>query len=71
VLVAGDRPAARETVIALAEDLGLRAWHAGPLANSAAAEALTSVIIHINRRYGIEGAGIRITGRPAAEQGGA
>lgn len=68
VLVAGDKLAARETVIALAEDLGLRGWHAGPLANSAAAEALTSVIIQINRRYGIDGAGLRITGEPAAEQ---
>ncbi len=68
VLVAGDKLAARETVIGLAEDLGLRGWHAGPLANSAAAEALTSVIIQINRRYGIDGAGIRITGAPAAER---
>jgi hypothetical protein len=32
------------------------------------AEALTSVLIGINRRYGIEGAGIRITGEPAAAQ---
>ncbi len=71
VLVAGDKRAARETVIGLAEDLGLRGWHAGPLANSAAAEALTSVIIQINRRYGIEGAGIRITGLPAAKPDGA
>jgi NADPH-dependent F420 reductase len=60
VLVAGDDPAAREAVIALIEALGLKAWHAGPLANSAAAEALTSVLIHINRRYGVKGAGLRI-----------
>ena len=32
------------------------------IANSAAAEALTSVLITINRRYKIAGAGIRITG---------
>ncbi len=67
VLVAGDKAAAREIVIGLAEDLGLRGWHAGPLANSAAAEALTSVIIQINRRYGIDGAGLRITGPAKAE----
>jgi len=36
------------------------------LANSAAAEALTSVLIGINRRYKVAGAGIRITGLPAA-----
>ena len=51
ILVAGDKLAAREEVIQLVEDAGLRGWHAGPLANSAAAEALTSVIIQINRRY--------------------
>ena len=62
ILVTGDKLAARETVIGLVEDAGLRGWHAGPLANSAAAEALTSVIIQINRRYKIAGAGIRITG---------
>jgi 8-hydroxy-5-deazaflavin:NADPH oxidoreductase len=62
VLVAGDDPAAREAVIALAKAAGLRALHAGALANSAAAEALTSVLIAINRRYKIDGAGIRVTG---------
>jgi len=63
VLVCGDDEAARERVIALAHDGGMRAWHAGPLANSAAAEALTSVLISINKRYKVEaGAGIRITG---------
>ena len=40
----------------------MRGWHAGPLANSVAAEALTSVLIGINKRYQIEGAGLRITG---------
>lgn len=62
VLVAGDDAQAREEVIALAHDIGLRAWHAGPLCNSAAAEALTSVLIAINMRYKVPGAGIRITG---------
>jgi NADPH-dependent F420 reductase len=62
VLVCGDDKAARETVVALAEALGLRALHAGPLANSVAAEALTSILIGINRRYNVDGAGIRITG---------
>ncbi len=64
VLVCGDDLAARETVIGLARDAGLRAWHGGVLANSAAAEALTSVLIAINKRYKISGAGIRITGLP-------
>jgi 8-hydroxy-5-deazaflavin:NADPH oxidoreductase len=67
VLVCGDDIAARETVIALAADIGLRGIHAGPIVNSAAAEALTSVLIAINSRYKVPGgAGIRITGLDAA-----
>ena len=42
----------------------MKGWHAGPLANSAAAEAMTSVLIGINKRYKIPGSGIRITGEP-------
>jgi len=62
VLVCSDNVEAREMVVQLARAIGLRAWHAGPLANSAAAEALTSVLISINRRHKVPGAGIRITG---------
>ena len=62
VLVCGDDVQARETVIKLAADIGLRAVHAGPIANSAAAEAITSILISINSRYKVNGAGIRITG---------
>ncbi|HEY1362267.1 MAG TPA: NADPH-dependent F420 reductase [Xanthobacteraceae bacterium] len=62
VLVCGDDRAACEVVIALARDIGLRAFHAGPICNSAAAEALTSILISINRRYKAPGSGIRITG---------
>ena len=65
VLVCGDDRAACDIVIALAADMGLRGLYAGVLANSAAAEALTSVLITINRRYKVPGgAGIRITGIP-------
>jgi NADPH-dependent F420 reductase len=62
VLVTGDRLAAREEVIALIEDCGLKGWHGGSLANSTAAEALTSLLIFINKHYQSDGAGIRITG---------
>ncbi|MFT5210049.1 MAG: NADPH-dependent F420 reductase [Flavobacterium sp.] len=64
VLVTGNKRTARETVIKLVEAVGLRGWHAGPLANAAAAEALTSILITINRHHGIDGAGIVITGEP-------
>jgi hypothetical protein len=62
VLVTGNSKDAREKVIALVEAAGLKGWHAGPLANAVAAEALTSILITINRQYKIEGAGIVITG---------
>lgn len=62
VLVCGDKAASRDAVMSLVEAAGLRGWHAGPLANSAAAEAFTSVLITLNRRYKIDGAGIKISG---------
>jgi 8-hydroxy-5-deazaflavin:NADPH oxidoreductase len=62
VLVFGDDPKDREIVVGLAKAMGLDAVHAGPLANSVAAEALTSVLIGINRSYKVDGAGVRITG---------
>ncbi|RPI45614.1 MAG: NADPH-dependent F420 reductase [Betaproteobacteria bacterium] len=68
VLVCGDDAAAREAVVGLAQDAGMHAWHAGVLANSVVAEALTSVLIAINKRYKIPGSGIRITGTPRAGQ---
>jgi NADPH-dependent F420 reductase len=62
VLVAGNKAACRETVVELAEQAGFRAWHAGPLQNAAAMEALTSVLIFMNKRYDGSHTGIRITG---------
>ncbi|MFT5013788.1 MAG: NADPH-dependent F420 reductase [Patiriisocius sp.] len=67
VLVTGNKRAARDEVIKLVEAVGLKGWHAGPIANAAAAEALTSVLITINRHHGIEGSGIVISGEPKAK----
>ncbi len=67
VLVSGNKRVARETVISLVEAVGLKGWHAGPIANAAAAEALTSVLISINRHHKIDGSGIVITGEPAGQ----
>lgn len=64
VLVCSDHKEARRSIIALAADAGLRGIDAGPLANSAAAEALTSLLIWINRTYKIPDAGVAITGLP-------
>jgi 8-hydroxy-5-deazaflavin:NADPH oxidoreductase len=67
VLVFADSAEVREQVVALADVVATRGVHGGALANTVAAEALTSVLIAINRRYKVPGAGIRITGLPAAE----
>lgn len=62
VLVFGDDKAARGQVVGLADAMGLRGLHGGALCNSAAAEALTSILIFLNKTYKVDGAGIRITG---------
>jgi NADPH-dependent F420 reductase len=62
VLVCADDVGARQIVIDLVADIGLRGIDAGPVCNSAAAEALTSILISINRKYKVSGSGIRITG---------
>jgi 8-hydroxy-5-deazaflavin:NADPH oxidoreductase len=64
VLVCGDDPAARATVVSLFADLGLRAIEAGVLKNAIALESMTPVLLFINKKYGAEGAGIRIVGLP-------
>jgi NADPH-dependent F420 reductase len=63
VLVCADDPAAREQVIALVADLGLRGLDAGVLRNAVALESLTPVLLHLNRKYKTN-TGIRITGLP-------
>ena len=62
VLVSGDDAEAKEQVLRLVEAAGMVGWDAGPLANAIVAEGMTSVLIGINRRYKMKGAGIRITG---------
>lgn len=69
VLVFGDDKAARARVIELVHDTGLRGIHGGALANSAAAEAMTSILIFINKTYAADGAGIHITGTLTAPAG--
>ena len=62
VLVFGDDKNARAEVASLVKLTGLRPVQGGALANSAAAEALTSVLIFINKTYQVDGAGVLITG---------
>ncbi len=62
VLVCGDNADAKTHAIQLAEAAGMRGIDAGPLANAVAVEALTPVLLYINKAYKVKGAGIRITG---------
>ncbi len=64
VLVCSDDEAARGTVIELVKDLGMRGLDAGPLDNAVALESLTPVLLHLNKKYGGSGAGVRFTGLP-------
>lgn len=62
ILVTGNNPEARQAVVGLIEAIGLFGVDAGPIENSVAAEAMTSLLIGINRRYKVDCAGIQITG---------
>jgi len=63
-LIAGDDPRAKEPALELAGKLvGGRAFDAGPLANSRALEAMTAVILNVNKRYRVH-AGLKLTGLP-------
>lgn len=62
VLVFGDDKASREVVVALLAQMDLSALHGGSLANSAATEAFTSVLIFLNKHYGADHAGLKVIG---------
>lgn len=63
-LICGDDPTVKQLALELAGRLvGGRAIDVGPLANSRALEAMTAVILNVNRDYGVH-AGLRLTGLP-------
>ncbi len=62
VLVCADDLEAAQEVIRLAEAGGMRAYYAGSLENALVVESLTSLLISINRHYGVKTASIAITG---------
>lgn len=63
VFVCGDE-AAKELALELGARLvGGRAIDAGPLAASRGMEAMTAILLNVNRRYGVH-AGLRVTGLP-------
>ena len=60
VLVYGNKKSSRQIAINLIEDIGLKGWHGGSIENSAASEAMTSVMIFMNKYYSLKGAGIQV-----------
>lgn len=62
VLVVGTSKAARAEVLKLVQAAGIVGWDAGPIENAVVVEGLTSVLIYLNKQYGVESSGIRITG---------
>lgn len=64
VLVCGSSKAARTEALTLVKDAGLTGWDAGPLENSVVVEGMTSVLLGLNKMYGVTSAGIKITGIP-------
>ena len=61
VLVCGDDAAAKQVVLGLVKDCGMTGWDAGPLDNAVVVEGLTPVLLGINKRHKVKGAGLRIT----------
>jgi hypothetical protein len=61
VLVCSDDEDAKHIGLQLVRDTGMKAWDAGPLANAVVIEGMTVVLLNINKRNKVKGAGIRIT----------
>ena len=57
VLDCADDPAAMALALGLIEQLGVRAFDAGPLRNAVALESLTPVLLHLGKRYKRAGLG--------------
>lgn len=64
VLITGDDRGGKQIAAELAAAAGFFGVDAGPLANAGVIEGLTAVLIGINARNKVKGAGIRITGIP-------
>jgi predicted dinucleotide-binding enzyme len=63
VLVCGSK-SARPLVVELVEAAGMVGWEAGPIQNAVVAEGMTSILIGLNKKYGVKSSGIRMTGLP-------
>jgi NADPH-dependent F420 reductase len=65
ILVCSDDPGAKDIASELARKIpGARAINGGRLENARVVESITALLIGINMRYKVHGAGIRFTGLP-------
>ena len=65
VLVCGGREESKRRVLDLVNAIpGSRGVDAGPLENARTIEQMTALLVGLNIRHGVKGAGIRITGLP-------
>ena len=62
VLVCGVDEESRRLGLRLVKDAGMIGWDAGPLENSIVQEGLTSILIRINKTFGVNSSGIKIIG---------
>ena len=62
VLVCGDDAAACQEAIDCMRQGGLRGIRSGPLKHARIVEAITALMLKINKGYGVKSAGIHVTG---------
>jgi len=62
VLICGNDVEAKAEVIKLVEAAGMQGFDAGPIENAIAVEALTPVLLYLNKAYKVKSSGIRLTG---------
>lgn len=68
VLVCGGNKASRQVVLRLVADAGLVGWDAGVIENAVVVEGMTSILIGLNKQFGVASAGIRVSGIPRPDQ---
>ncbi len=68
VLVFADTLEIRREAVALVDATGLRGVEGGSLEKTRIAEALTGLLLGVNKAYGVKSTGIRVTGLPRREE---
>jgi NADPH-dependent F420 reductase len=64
ILVCGNDVESKKTVIGLIGKMGMKAFDVGTADSARVVEGLTSILIRLNIRHKVKGAGIRLTGLP-------